>query len=238
MKIAVIPARGGSKRVPRKNIRPFAGKPMIAWSIEAAFASGCFDEIIVSTDDAEIADVARGAGASVPFVRPAELSNDHAGTVPVIKHAVEWAIENGRDVETACCIYATAPFISPADISMASNSLLGSGCDYVFPVTTYAFPIQRAIKINSAKRVEMFDTRYYAVRSQDLEHAYHDCGQFYWGRRDAWLSETPIFSTNAMPIIVPRYRVQDIDTLEDWAYAELLFELLERRGLREAGSGT
>jgi len=227
MKIAVIPARGGSKRVPRKNIRPFAGKPMIVWSIEAAFASGCFDEVIVSTDDAEIADVAQGAGASVPFVRPTELSNDHAGTVPVIKHAVEWAIENGRDVEAACCIYATAPFVSAGDITSALNILTEQSCDYVFPVATYASPIQRAMKISESGRVAMFNPQLYELRSQDVEEAYHDCGQFYWGTIGAWRAGTPIFSSGAAPLIIPRYRVQDIDTEEDWTYAEIIFEVLK-----------
>ncbi|UXL40471.1 pseudaminic acid cytidylyltransferase [Pseudomonas fragi] len=227
MKLAIIPARGGSKRIPRKNIKLFCEKPMIAWSIEAALQSGCFDQVIVSTDDEEIADVARRYGATVPFVRPAELSDDHTGTIPVIRHAIEWVNAQGQSVEQACCLYATAPFVSPEDIRRGFDTLLDTGSDYAFSVTSYAFPIQRAIRLNAEGRVEMFNPEHFNTRSQDLEEAFHDAGQFYWGKADAWLQGRMIFSPASVPVALPRHRVQDIDTPEDWVRAEWLFKAMQ-----------
>ena len=224
MNVAIIPARGGSKRIPRKNIKEFCGKPMIAWSIEAALHSGCFDRIVVSTDDIEIAEVAHRFGAEVPFMRPAELSDDHTGTIPVIRHATEWFIEQGQQPEQACCIYATAPFISPEDIQRGLEILTDSGSDYAFSVTSYPFPIQRAIRMTPQGRVEMFQPEQFNSRSQDLEEAFHDAGQFYWGRTSSWLAEKKIFSPDASPVLLPRHQVQDIDTMEDWLRAELMFK--------------
>lgn len=231
MRLAVIPARGGSKRIPRKNIRPFGGKPMIAWSIEAALQSGCFDQVVVSTDDAEIADVARAHGAAVPFMRPAELSDDHTGTIPVIRHAIEWFQRQGTAPEKVCCIYATAPFVRVEDIRQGLDVLGSTGCDYAFSVTSYAFPIQRALRLTATGRVEMFHPEHFNTRSQDLEEAYHDAGQFYWGRSSAWQAGRPIFSPAAAPVILPRHRVQDIDTPEDWERAEWMF-----KAMREAAA--
>lgn len=224
MNLAVIPARGGSKRIPRKNIREFCGKPMIAWSIEAALQSGCCARVIVSTDDYEIADVARKFGADVPFMRPAELSDDQTGTIPVIAHAIEQMSGQGIVPQQVCCTYATAPFITPQDIRRGLDMLEAGSSDYVFSVTSYPFPIQRAVRITKAGRVEMFQPELFLTRSQDLEEAYHDAGQFYWGRADAWLEERPIFSPAAIPVILPRHQVQDIDTPEDWLRAELMFK--------------
>jgi len=226
MRLAVIPARGGSKRIPRKNIRSFCGEPMIAWSIEAALQSGCFDQVIVSTDDTEIADVARMHGASVPFMRPAELSDDHTGTIPVIGHAIEWFQARGDAPEQVCCIYATAPFVRAEDIQQGLRVLENTDSDYAFSVTSYAFPIQRAIRITPQGRVEMFHPEHFNTRSQDLEEAYHDAGQFYWGNAGAWLAGKPIFSPYAVPVILPRHRAQDIDTPEDWVRAEWMFKAL------------
>ena len=230
MKLAIIPARGGSKRIPRKNIKPFCGKPMIAWSIEAAQESGCFDRVIVSTDDAEIAEVARQYGAEVPFMRPLELSDDHTGTIPVIRHAIETINSQGRAVEQACCLYATAPFIRAEDLRRGLELLQGSGGNYAFSVTSYAFPIQRAIRLTPEGRVEMFNPEHFNTRSQDLEEAYHDAGQFYWGRAEAWLQGQMIFSPASLPVMLPRHRVQDIDTPEDWVRAEWLFKAMQAQG--------
>ena len=224
MKLAVIPARGGSKRIPRKNIREFCGKPMIAWSIETAIASSCFDEIIVSTDDSEIAEISRSYGATVPFMRPVELSDDYTGTTPVIRHAIEWNLERGKVYDSVCCVYATAPFVQTVDIQSGQKILEEGNSDYAFSVTSYAFPIQRAIYIDHQQRIGMFYPDYFNTRSQDLKEAYHDAGQFYWGRTDAWLAEKTLFSSAATPIILPRHRVQDIDTAEDWDRAEWLFK--------------
>ncbi len=224
MKVAIIPARGGSKRIPRKNIKEFCGKPMIAWSIEAALESGSFNRIVVSTDDREIADVAIQYGAEVPFLRPESLSDDHTGTIPVIRHAIEWFIHQGQQPEQVCCIYATAPFLCPEDIRRGFEVLAEASSDYAFSVTSYPFPIQRAIRITPQGRVEMFNPELFITRSQDLEVAYHDAAQFYWGRASAWLSEKTIFSPAAAPVFLPRHQVQDIDTLEDWNHAELMFK--------------
>jgi N-acylneuraminate cytidylyltransferase len=232
MRLAVIPARGGSKRIPRKNIKLFGGKPMIAWSIEAAIQSGCFDRIIVSTDDAEIADVARAYGAEVPFVRPPELSDDHTATIPVVAHAIQWISQQFGPVELACCLYATAPFIQSKDLQQGLNALQQSDALYALTVTNFAAPIQRSFRITQQQRIEMFNPDQYNMRSQDLEEAYHDAGQFYWGRAEAWLSSTPLHSEFAIPLLLPRYRVQDIDTMDDWIRAEMMFEILDKQAER------
>lgn len=223
MNVAIIPARGGSKRIPRKNVKPFAGKPIIAYSIEAAQESGLFERIIVSTDDPEIADVARRYGAEVPFMRPASLSDDYTGTIPVIRYAIEWLLAQGQKLELVCCIYATAPFIDHEDIRRGLNILTTTGSAYAFAVTSYPFPIQRAIRITPQGRVAMFNQEQFNTRSQDLEEAFHDAGQFYWGKVGAWLIEKAIFTADSAPVLLPRYQVQDIDTMEDWQRAELMF---------------
>jgi pseudaminic acid cytidylyltransferase len=226
MRLCVIPARGGSKRIPRKNIKEFCGKPMIAWSIGSAIKSECFDRIIVSTDDEEIASVAKRYGAEVPFMRPAQLADDYTGTTAVIAHAIEWQNSHGEAADKVCCLYATAPFVQVTDLQKGFNVLESSGAEYAFSVTSYAFPIQRAIRITQNQRVKMFQPEYFNTRSQDLEEAWHDAGQFYWGRAAAWLGNKQIFSSDAVPILLPRHRVQDIDTPEDWERAELMFKLL------------
>lgn len=227
MRVAVIPARGGSKRIPRKNIKSFCGKPMIVWSIEAALQSGCFDQVIVSTDDSEIADVALQYGASVPFLRPAELSDDHTGTIPVIRHVIEECSVQGLVIEQVCCVYATAPFVRAEDIQRGLQIFEETGADYAFSVTTYAFPIQRAIRVTEDGRVKMFSPQHFNTRSQDLDEAFHDAGQFYWGRASAWLEGQMIFSPSSVPVLLPRHRVQDIDTPEDWLRAEWLFKAMQ-----------
>ena len=224
MKIAVIPARGGSKRIPRKNIKDFCGKPMIVWSIEAAKASGLFDHIIVSTDDSEIAELAKEYGAEVPFIRPTELSDDYIGTGDVVKHAVEWIIKNLGKPEYVCTVYATAPFIKPTDIIKGLKLLQENDCQIVFTVTSFPFPIQRAIKITGNGRVQMFQPEHFMTRSQDLEPSYHDAGQFYWSVTDAVLNNILAFSEVSIPLTLPRHQVQDIDTVEDWQRAELMFK--------------
>lgn len=226
MKLAVIPARGGSKRIPRKNIKLFSGKPMIEWSIKAARDASIFDRIVVSTDSAEIASVARDCGADVPFTRPEELSDDHTGTIPVVAHAINWHQAHGHDPSQVCCIYATAPFIRSEDIQLGAETLIQSKADFAFSVTSFAFPIQRAITIRKDGRVEMFDPVQFQTRSQDLAEAYHDAGQFYWGTKSAWQSGAPIFGPGSVPVILPRYRVQDIDTPEDWEQAEVLMRAI------------
>ncbi|MDO9057198.1 MAG: pseudaminic acid cytidylyltransferase [Sulfuricurvum sp.] len=226
MRVAIIPARGGSKRIPRKNIKLFAGLPILAHSIKAAQQSGLFDRIVVTTDDEEIADIARSYGAEIPFMRPKELSDDHTATIPVIAHAIQ-TLQNDSVIDYACCIYATAPFIRAEDIRNTYNALITHTKQYAFPVTTFPFPIQRAVMRDEQGNIEMFYPEHFATRSQDLEEAYHDVGQFYWGTREAWLEGKPIFSDAATTIVLPRHLVQDIDTLEDWTRAELMHKVLQ-----------
>jgi N-acylneuraminate cytidylyltransferase len=228
MNIAIIPARGGSKRIPRKNIKDFGGKPMIAWSIEAAKASDLFDHVIVSTDDDEIIQVARQWGAEVPFVRPPCLSDDYAGTTEVIAHATQWALDQGWQVGAVCCLYATAPLVQAADLQQGLAALRSRRWDYAFSVSDYAAPIFRSFRVLPEGGVEMFFPEHFATRSQDLPVAFHDAGQFYWGRPDAWLEGKPIFARHSCPVIIPRWRVQDIDTMEDWHRAELLLQIIKR----------
>lgn len=225
MSLAVIPARGGSKRIPRKNIKPFHGKPMILWSIEAARASGCFERIVVSTDDAEIAELARGAGAEVPFMRPADLADDLTPTVPVIAHAIA-AVGHGD--EPVCCIYATAPFVTADDIRRGRDVLAETGADYAMSATSFAFPVQRGVIKRAGGLIEMLHPEHNETRSQDLSEVYHDAGQFYWGRAEAWTAGRPIMSGRTAMVELPRHRVQDIDTPEDWARAEAMFAVQNR----------
>ncbi|MDZ7771585.1 MAG: pseudaminic acid cytidylyltransferase [Balneolaceae bacterium] len=227
-RIAVIPARGGSKRIPRKNIREFCGRPLIGWSIEAALDSGLFDRIIVSTDDEEIAEVARSEGAEVPFMRPDRLADDYTGTGPVIRHAVEWVLEHGERPDYICTIYATAPFVRAEDLKEGLAKLReADDAHKSFSVTSFPFPIQRAIRITGEGRVEMFQPEHEKTRSQDLEEAYHDAGQFYWSTLEGVLEDVPTFSHASVPVILPRHRVQDIDTPEDWKSAERLFRVFQ-----------
>lgn len=222
--IAIIPARGGSKRIPRKNVRTFCGKPMIAWSIEAVLAAGVFDAVVVSTDDEEIAAVAKSLGAEVPFVRPPELCGDHVATMPVIVHAIRWWEENRGALEYCCCVYATAPFLRPKYLWEGLDILRQQPeAQFAFSVTSYAFPIFRALRITESGCVEMFWPENELKRSQDLPLAWHDAGQFYWGRRDAFLGEKGFFSAKSYPVVLPMHLVQDIDTIEDWGRAEMMF---------------
>ena len=225
MNLCVIPARGGSKRIPRKNIKEFCGKPMIAWSIEAAINSKCFDRIIVSTDDEEIGSVAERFGAEIPFWRPAQLSGDYTGTTAVLAHAIDWQNTHGEEAVNVCCLYATAPFVTPDNLVEGLNLLTAADADYAFSVTSYGFPIQRAIRITSGNRVEMFQPEHFNTRSQDLEEAWHDAGQFYWGKSSAWLENKSVFDLSSVPLILSRHQAQDIDTPEDWERAQLMFDV-------------
>ena len=228
MIVAVIPARGGSKRIPRKNVKPFCGKPMIAWSIGAAKDSGVFDAIVVSTDDEEIAQVAEASGAEAPFRRPKELSDDHTPTVPVIAHALRWFEAERGPISFACCIYATAPFLQPSYLRQGLQLLQShEDAQFAFSVTSFVFPIFRSLKKNPDGSVGMFWPEHELTRSQDLPEAWHDAGQFYWGRKDAFYTQSRIFSSRSYPVVLPRHLVQDIDTPEDWTRAELMFSALD-----------
>lgn len=231
MNIAVIPARGGSKRIPGKNIKSFCGKSIISYAIDAALNSCVFDRVLVSTDSENVAEVARDFGAEVPFVRPRELSDDYTPTVPVVRHAIEWAIANWGPVSNVCCIYATAPFVMSEDIKQAYTRLVSEQVTgYVFSATSFPFPIQRAFRIKEDGRCEMFHPEHYNTRSQDLEEAYQDAGQFYWGSVESYRSEKNFLSDDSKPYLLPRYRVQDIDTAEDWVRAEIMWRVLAETG--------
>ena len=229
MIVAVIPARGGSKRVPRKNIRPFAGRPIIAYSIEAARECGLFDRIVVSTDDDEIAGVARDWGAETPFIRPPELCDDQTGTNDVVAHALGWLADHGAPAATACCVYATAPFLVPADLRRGYELLIGKGKEFTFSVCRCAIPVERALRLPTKGGVAAFCPQLIEARSQDLEESYQDAGQFYWGRAEAFLDGRSLYAEYTEPVILPRWRVHDIDTLDDWAQAELMYAALAMR---------
>lgn len=229
MNVAVIPARGGSKRIPRKNIRAFCGRPMIGWSIAALQRSACIDRIVVSTDDDEVAAIARGCGAEVPFRRPAELADDQAATLPVLAHALRELCGAGAAPRWLCCVYATAPLLDPDDLAAGLRLIEACGADYVFSCTTFAFPIQRALRRDATGGVEPMFAEAIGQRSQDLPEAFHDAGQFYWGTPDAFGQQRPIFGPRSRPLMIPRHRVQDIDTEEDWDRAELLFRAFKDR---------
>ena len=223
MNICVIPARGGSKRIPRKNIKKFAGKPIIEWSISAAKKSKCFDHIVVSTDDEEIANLAELTGAEVPFFRPTELAEDFTPTAEVVKHAIEFFQFPDISEINVCCLYATAPFITPSDIRESLSILNPLSCDFVLAVTSFAFPIQRALAIDKiTESLKMREPDEFSTRSQDLEKFYHDAGQFCWGSAEAWILADNPFKSRTLPFNLPGYRVQDIDTAEDWFKAELI----------------
>lgn len=227
MIVAVIPARGGSKRIPRKNIREFRGKPMIAHSIECASRSGLFDRIVVSTDDTEIGDVARRYGAEVPFLRPSALADDYAGTTAVVAHAIEWLQREGGVPSAVCCIYATAPFMRPEDLQFGLQTLTTGQWNFVFSAGAFAAPVERAFRQRSDQGLEMLFPDRFDARSQDLCDFFHDAGQFYWGTPAAWLSQARIFDIHSTIVRIPQWRVQDIDTEDDWRRAEVMASMAD-----------
>lgn len=225
--VAIVPARGGSKRIPRKNIRPFRGTPLLERTIRMLDSVGLFDRIVVSTDDDEIASIAIAAGAEAPFRRPAALADDKAGARPVIIHAIEMLeLKSGAELGPICIVYPTAVFVGPDDIGEALAVLERSEADFVFSATSYDAPVQRALRRRADGTCEPFWPENTLLRSQDLEPAYHDAGQFYWGRRNAWLAGGPVFESQALMHVLPRWRVQDIDTPDDWTRAELIHRLI------------
>jgi N-acylneuraminate cytidylyltransferase len=231
LKLAIIPARGGSKRIPRKNIKFFMGLPMIAWSIKKALNSKIFDRVIVSTDDEEIACIAREYGAEVPFIRPSELADDFAGTVDVIRHAVGALNLDDCAENYVCCIYATAPFLVEEDLVSGYKKIENSEWDFVFSATKYVYPIQRAFKKNINNSVEMLFPENFSVRSQDLPEVFHDAAQFYWGTSYSWLNSKSLFGKKSTIVDLPAWRVQDIDHEDDWIKAELLYQSINNLGI-------
>jgi pseudaminic acid cytidylyltransferase len=224
--IAIIPARGGSKRIPKKNIKKFLGKPLIAYSIETAINSKLFDKVVVSTDNEEIAKIARAYGAEVPFIRPKELSDDFSGSGDAVKHAIEFLKSRGDIFKYVCTIYATAPLLKKKYLIEGFNKLKNSSAHMTFSVASMPFPIQRTFKITHEGRCQMFTPQYFHTRSQDLEEAYQDAGQFYWENLSVPLTDLP-FGKESIPIVLPRYLVQDIDTLEDFKRAEMMYKIIQ-----------
>jgi N-acylneuraminate cytidylyltransferase len=228
MNICVIPARGGSKRIPKKNIRDFNGKPIIAYSIDVAVKSNLFDRVIVSTDDSVIADIAKEFGAETPFMRPNDISGDCVGTDSVVNHAIQWVKKNDpRVLKYICCIYATAPFILEKYLLEGFNLLNESGVDLSFSITSFPFPVQRSIRINDSAMVVPVFKESILKKSQDIDETYHDAGQFYWGHINSFSTPGLLYSGSARPVFIPRYLVQDIDTEEDWKRAELMYQALK-----------
>lgn len=225
--LAIIPARGGSKRIPGKNTKMFCGKPMIAWAVGYALESNMFDKVVVSTDDEHVAEVARSVGAETPFMRPAGLADDLTPTVPVIAHAVEACQSMGWDIDYACCIYPCVPFLQITDLTDAFALMQKSDAHFAYPVTDYAHPIQRAMRRLSTGKMELFHPEHELTRTQDLEKSYHDTGQFYWGRASSWKAHMKMH-TAGVGLIIPHWRVVDIDNPEDWIRAELLYQVLKR----------
>lgn len=223
--LCIIPARGGSKRIPRKNIRPFMGKPIIAYSIEAALKSGIFDEVMVSTDDEEFAKVARQYGASVPFLRSEATSNDYAGTEDVMKEVIDEYRKIGKEFDNFCCLYSTAPFVTSERLKEA-YAMLNDTIDAAFTVVQYSYPIQRSLKKNENGYVEMNFPQYADARTQDLEPIYHDAGQFYFVKVKAFENEFTLWCKRTTPLVLSELEVQDLDTLTDWQLAEMKFKLI------------
>ena len=234
MKVAIIPARGGSKRIPDKNIRDFLGKPIIAYSIEAAHETGLFDEVIVSTDDEAIAKTALEWGATVPFVRPQSIADDYAPLIAVLKHTVEWYAKIGKPIDFLCCIYATAPFVTAGDLLNGLSVLEKSDAGTAMSVAKFTYPIQRALEVADDGCLAMIDERHFLTRSQDLPEAFMDAAQFLWARPEAVIAvKESMLEHGVAPVVIPTSRVQDIDTLEDWDRAEILYRAAADRA-REA----
>lgn len=224
--ICIIPARGGSKRIPKKNIKSFLGKPIIAYSIEAAIKSNLFSEVMVSTDNNDIVEIAKKYGAKIPFIRSKKNSDDFATTFDVITEVLNEYKKNEFEFDNVCCIYACAPFVNGEKIIKAYNKLLINKFDTVFPIMEYSFPIQRAVKKNNNNKLEMFDSKYLSSRSQDLEKSYHDAGQFYWMNTQNVLKKKSLFTNNTGALVISEMEGQDIDNLSDWKLAEMKYKLL------------
>lgn len=223
--IAIIPARGGSKRIERKNIKPFAGQPIIAYSIRAALQSGCFDEVMVSTDDEEIAEVARKYGASVPFMRSAATSDDYATTADVIREVLDQYRLRGKEFDALACIYATAPFVTPQRLAEGFKILTDGRAAAAFTCVEYSYPIQRCLVIGDSGKICMKFPQYAIARSQDLQKTYHDAGQFYFTTVKAFEDCGSLWGPDTLPIVLPETEVQDLDTPTDWILAEMKYEL-------------
>ncbi|MDC0865580.1 pseudaminic acid cytidylyltransferase [bacterium] len=228
MNIAIILARGGSKRIPRKNIKNFCGKPIIKWPIEIVKKSNLFDYIMVSTDDEEIKKKSESYGANVPFIRPSKLSDDYSTTTEVVSHSIDWMYNQGWKIDSVCCIYATSVFINISDLKLGHKKLNEENWSYIFSATDFEYSVFRSFNINKNDSVKMLFPEFYHSRSQDLPKVFHDAAQFYWGKPEAWLNNLQIFDSHSSFVFLPNSRVRDIDTEDDWEAAENLFKNLDR----------
>ena len=228
MKVAIIPARGGSKRIPKKNIKNFLGKPIISYSIETAINTNLFDKVIVSTDSDEIAKVAIKYGAETPFVRPKKFADDFTGTHEVIRHAVNWLENKGEKIDYICCIYPTAPLIEKNDILRGFDLIKSGKWDSIMAATNFSYPIFRSFKKLTNGGLKMIFPEHYKSRSQDLPNVYHDAGLFYWAKPEIWKKKSQGYNEKNSIVEIPNHRVQDIDTFEDWEKAELIYKILRK----------
>lgn len=226
MKLCVLPARGGSKRIPRKNIKDFNGKPVISYSIKAALESGLFDMVMVSTDDDEIAEIAEQYGAVIPFKRPASISEDFSTTADVLLHAIDWYEKKGQPVSEITCIYPVNPFVTKELLVDGHSAWKACDAKYCFAVSEFNSAPQRAFIVNKQDRVESMYPQYRSTRTQDLEIGYFDAGMFYFCDVEAYKQNIPMHSPASIPYILPRHLAHDIDTNEDWDYAEKLFKIV------------
>ena len=226
--IAIIPARGGSKRLPKKNLKYFLGKPIIAYSIETAIKTNLFDRVIVSTDNPAIAKSAIKYGAEAPFVRPKELSDDFTGTHEVMRHAVKWLENSGEKIHYVCCIYPTAPLIEKKDLLKGFNLIKNGKWELIMAATNFSYPIFRSFKKSPNGGLEMIFPEHYNSRSQDLPKVYHDAGLFYWANPNIWKKKPKVYNEKNSIVEIPNYRVQDIDTFDDWKKAEIIYKILKK----------
>jgi pseudaminic acid cytidylyltransferase len=226
LNVAIIPARGGSKRIPRKNLKKFLGKPIIYWAIEKALKSQLFDRVIVSTEDDEIAKVAISFGAEIPFMRPKELSDDYTTTKDVMAFMADWLVKSDSSIKSICCIYPTAPFVFTDDLIRGHQLLQPFDVNFVIPVAEYNNSIFRSLSINKENYLEMLIPENFSTRTQDLPNAYFDVGQFYWGKPQAWIKIKNLYGMKSKAIIIPNWRVHDIDTLDDWRRAEIIAKVI------------
>lgn len=235
MNIAVIPARFGSKRIPKKNIKNFNGRPMIAWAIENALNSNCFDKVLISSDSQEIINIAATYGAESLFIRPQNLSDDYVPTLPVVVHAINFCNNLSMRIDNVCCIYPCTPFLTTNDLKNSLDILKQRPAEFVYPVCEYYHPIQRAMRRNNIGKMSFIQKKYELIRTQDLEKAYYDAGQFYWGTSESWLKKEKLHS-NGIGMPIPNWRYVDIDTEDDWVRAELIY--LGMKYLEEKKSNT
>lgn len=228
--VAIITARGGSKRIPRKNIKDFAGKPLISYAIEAALKSGLFSEVMVSTEDAEIAEISKKSGAKIPFLRSAKNADDFSSTVDTLLEVLSSYAQQGRVFENFCCIYPTAPFLTAQKITDSYGHFSKGDGDFCVAITNFSYPVQRRLELSEQGQIHFTCPEFLSTRSQDLKKSYHDVGQFYWGKTGSLEMYKSLFGGKALGYFIPELETQDIDSPEDWEIAEFKYRYLKNAG--------